>query len=878
MAEKTPLMQQYHKIKSQHASEVLFFRLGDFYEMFDDDAVEVSRLLNLTLTHRGDSPMCGVPHHASKLYIARLLRLGKKIAICEQITLPKNGKGLAERKVVEVITPGTALEEEYLDQGSHNFLASVCLINKTISWAYIDISTGDFFASSWESRNLVEHLEKELGRIQPKEIVVAKNLFEKQDVQSLFEQYPNMSVSFDDDWHFNLDITVEALKKQFHIVNLHSLGITENSPEVASAGYLLEYVSRNSILRDSDKTLKQVTSLSVYSDLDFVMIDDSSRRNLELTSNLRDNTMQYSLFETVEHTKTAMGKRLLSSFFMYPLKDLVEIKNREQHISLFVNHTDLLDSIRTELSKILDIERLSSRIAMGRAHAKDIQALRMSLERWLEMRRILSDYVGQFGNAYYAGETETAIKICDYINKSILDDPSTSLTEGRIIKTGWSEELDNYRNIKNNFKEYLDTYLEKEKNDTGIQNMKVKYNNNMGYFLEVSKGKIASVPPHFVLRRALVNADRYTTDKLRELEAQLTDADDKIIELEKRLFEEVREKIGSHIKYFLAIAKEIAYIDTSVSFAWTALLYNWVCPELDDSTSLEIIDGRHPVVESHLPSGEFVPNNTSLAKATFVLLTGPNMAGKSTYLRQNALIVFLSQIGSFVPAKSAHIGIVDRIFCRVGASDNLARGESTFLVEMAETALILRSATEKSLVIMDEVGRGTSTEDGLSLAWAISEYLLNTICSRTFFATHYHELTRISHKNLQLLQMQVKELDGNVVFLKKICKGAAESSYGLHVAKMAGVPECVVNRAEEILQIIQQKTPYTQEAVNLETAKISNNQSIKKVDVHSHKSVPGLFSEEELVLEEILSTEVDEITPLQALQKIAHLKKQLLGK
>ncbi|HZK19446.1 MAG TPA: DNA mismatch repair protein MutS [Treponemataceae bacterium] len=862
MNKQTPLMQQYQRIKNKYQDEVLFFRLGDFYEMFDDDAIEVSRLLNLTLTHRGQNPMCGIPHHASKLYIARLLRLGKKIAICEQVQLPTSSKGIAERKVVEVITPGTALDEEYLEMGTHNFLAAVCSFKKKISWAYMDVSTGDFFATSWDSDECCSELKKELGRVQPRELIISKSLFKKKEVQQILQEYPTMSFSREDDWHFGFDLSTDALKKQFGTINLRPFGLTDNSPEVVAAGYLLRYVIQNSTFSQSSTPLPHVTSLSVYA--------DSSRRNLELTNNLRDGGVTYSLLECLAHTKTAMGNRQLRSFFMHPLKNIDHIKNREQHVSVFVKNIGMHEDIRGILGKILDIERLASRIVMERAHAKDIQALRLSLEYWLKMRRIAECYSGELGNAFCVNEIDTAESICDYIEKSVLDDPSTSITEGRLIKDGWSKELDYYRNIKTNFTQSLQEYLDKLKEKTGISNMKIKYTNNMGYCLEVSKGKIGSVPSFFVLRRALVNANRYTTDKLRELETELISAHDNIIELEKKLFLEIRSKISTHVRYLLSIATEISYIDAIASFAWSARLYNWVCPDIDATTKLEIKKGRHPVVEAHMPTGEFVPNDTSLCDANFVLITGPNMAGKSTYLRQNALIVFLAQIGSFVPAQRAKIGIVDRIFCRVGASDNLARGESTFLVEMTETALILRAATKQSLVIMDEVGRGTSTEDGLSIAWAVSEYILNSIGARTFFATHYHELTRISHKKLKLLQMQVAELDGEVVFLKKIQEGAAESSYGIHVAKLAGIPLQVVNRASEILANVQKKTPYTELAT-------------KKDDLVDRETkpvlspTPGLFTEEELVLQEILSAHLDDMTPLEALQMLANCKKKLSG-
>ena len=895
-------MAQYRKIKAQYAAEVLFFRLGDFYEMFDSDAIEVSRLLNLTLTHRGESPMCGIPYHASRVYIARLLRLGKKIAICEQIALPENGKGLAERKVIEVITPGTALEEEYLEQSTNNFLASVCFApadsvsgaqkpsrnigakNLSVSFAYIDISTGTFCATSWKSSDTEEELAKELGRIKPREILVSRSFSESKKTSSVFAQFSNLSVNVEDDWRFDRDSSYKQLLRQFGTVNLQSFSLTAFSPEILAAGSLLAYVLRTSAFSRSDGVLPQVANLSVYSDSQYVILDNSSRRNLEITENLHDGSVQYSLLETVQYTQTAMGSRLLRSFFAHPLRSAEAIRRRQVHIGLFVKAEQTLASVRAVLSKMSDIERLASRIALEKAHAKDLQALRTGLEQWLSIRTLCECFApGDFSDALYVFETDSALRIIDTIRSALLDDPSTSLTEGGMIKDGWSEELDHYRALQTNFTQILDEYLEEEKRRTGIANLKIRFNRNIGYYMEVTKGKLDAVPEHFILRRALVNGDRYTSERLQELERELTGAGEKIVEIEKRLFLEIRTKLASDIRYLLSVAAETAYIDTIASFAKAAVLHNWVCPDVEEGDAFEI------VVELHLPAGEFVPNDASFSEKNFAVVTGPNMAGKSTYLRQNALIVFLAQTGSFVPADKARIGLVDRIFCRVGASDNLARGESTFLVEMAETALILRSATVRSLVIMDEVGRGTSTEDGLSIAWAVCEYVLNVLKSRTFFATHYHELTRIQHNRLQLLCLDVQEREGQIVFTKKIRRGASENSYGLHVARLAGIPQAVIERAQVILESLQKKTPWTQTddsplAGGFPAA--ADPAAVPATDLPADcaggasRAVqsPGLFSDEELILDEILSTEPDNLTPLEALQLVARWKKHLSGK
>lgn len=866
--ELTPLMIQYFSIKEQHAGEVLFFRLGDFYEMFGNDAIEVSRLLNLTLTHRGSQPMCGIPFHAAKIYIARLLRCGKKIAICEQVG-DVHAKGLTERRVIEVITPGTALESEYLDGGANNFLACLCVQKGKTGFAYIDVTTADFFATSWNTDSMKENFPKELGRSRPRELLLPQSLEKNADVQSVLSEAENIAVSYYPDWNFDQGLAYKRLLKQFNTKTLQPFSLDERSPETAPAGFLLDYLQKTAVTSSP-----HVTGIKVYKDSQFVIMDDSSRRNLEIIQNMRDGGVQFSLLECVSNTGTAMGKRLMRSWLLYPLKDTEEIKTRQNHIELFVKDRNLLEYVHQKLSDVLDIERLAGRIAMERAHAKDLQALRASLECWIEIRKYLDKY--DFAKL----DVKIAQDIVSLINASILEDPSTSLTEGRIIKDGWSGQLDEYRRIHSNVSQILSDYAEEEKEKSGIQNLRIKNNNLAGYYIEVTRGKLDKTPPHFILRRSLTNADRYTTERLQEIEKEINEADLKIVETERDLFLEIRSKIGQFTGYLLETAREVAYADVTCALASSAVLYGWSRPVVDESKAFYVRAGRHPVVERHIPQGEFVSNDISISSdeaenlPSFALITGPNMAGKSTYLRQNALIALLAQTGSFVPAESAHIGVVDRIFCRVGASDNLARGESTFLVEMSETAFILRGATDRSLVIMDEVGRGTSTEDGLSIAWAVSEYLLNNIRCKTLFATHYHELTRLTHPKLKLLCMDVREEDDRVVFLRKIKEGAAENSYGIHVASLAGIPVSVIKRAGEILSKIQKNSVSGKDD---ESSAIETVQSSAPVPEKS-LTMPGLFTDEEMVLDEILSTDPDDLTPREALDMVARWKKHLSGR
>lgn len=860
----TPVMQQYMQIKSQYKNEVVFFRLGDFYEMFYEDAILVSRLLNLTLTHKQEAPMCGIPYHAAKIYIARLLRLGKKIVICEQIGDPK-AKGLTERKVVEIITPGTAVESEYLEGNVNNFLAALCVTHGMVGFAFLDITTAAFSATSWNASKMAENFPKELGRCNPREILLPKSLSGNCDIADSLAQYPDLSVSYYPDWDFNADVSYKRMTEQFKTVSLKSFGLDASSPEVPAAGFLLDYVNKT-----TNSVAPHLRGIKIYKDEQYLMLDDSSRRNLEVIANLRDGTPQFSLLECVNHSRTAMGCRRVRHNLLYPLMDINKIKERQDHIEAFVKSRNVLESVQEKLSKVLDIERLAGRIAMDRAHAKDLKALQTSLTAWLDVRNDL------YGLNFSLNDDSPAVEVIDLISNSIDDNPATSLTEGRIIKPLWSEELDHWRSVHDNFDSILADYEKEEREKTGIANLKIRSTNASGYFIEISRGKLDKVPGDFIMRRSLVTGDRFTTQKLQELEKELNESDARILELERDLFIEVRDKLHEYVPYLMESASEIAYVDSAASFAESAILNSWIRPEIDDSYDFYVKDGRHPVVEKHIPAGEFVPNDLSLAvekqdEHYFGLITGPNMAGKSTYLRQNALITLLAQTGSFVPASSARIGIVDRIFCRVGASDNLARGESTFLVEMTETANILRTATKRSLVIMDEVGRGTSTEDGLSIAWAVSEYLLDFVRCRTLFATHYHELTRLVHPSLVLLCMDVFQQGETVTFLRKIKYGASENSYGIHVARLAGVPGAVIERAEQILELIQEK----------DSGKAEMSISAKKENVPVSQpvySAPGLFSDEEIILDEILSADPDNMTPLAALQAIARWKKTLSGR
>ncbi|HUX19634.1 MAG TPA: DNA mismatch repair protein MutS, partial [Spirochaetia bacterium] len=612
-----------------------------------------------------------------------------------------------------------------------------------------------------------------------------------------------------------------------------------------------------------------------YTDSDFLSLDESTQRNLELVSNLHDGSKRFTLIEAVDFSQTSMGARRLKSWILRPLKEVEPIRRRHDQVELLYRSQLLLSGLRELLSGVLDLERLSARVALDRAHAKDLIAVRVSISRAFSIDERLKETQGIF-QAIEPGRREVMASVGELLERAIDDDPSILLTEGRLIKAGYHEELDGIRDTRDNSKGILDAYLQEERTKTGIASLKIRYNRIIGYFFEVTKANLSSVPEHFIRRQSLVGAERFTTDRLIELETTLNNATDRIVELERELFLEVRAKVKEGLSQLMELAEYLATLDCLQSFAWAATVHGYTRPAISESPQLHIQGGRHPVVETTLPAGEFVPNDCALdsQKVSFALITGPNMAGKSTYLRQVALIVLMAQAGSFVPAADAEVGIVDRIFCRVGAQDNLARGESTFLVEMNETANILRSATMDSLIIMDEVGRGTGTNDGLSIAWAVSEHLIEVLSAKTLFATHYHELTDIRHPKLKNLSMEVLEKKNEVVFLKRVKEGPSENSYGIHVARLAGLPEIVVQRAREILATLVAQNPAPQGAP-LEEAQGPQESGVPK---DGHPAQTSLFSPTEMVCDEIVALDLQNTTPLDALNRIERWKRELNDK
>jgi DNA mismatch repair protein MutS len=856
------MMEQYRRIKREHQGEVLFFRLGDFYEMFAEDALEISALLNLTLTSRSGLPMCGIPYHAARTYIGRLLKYGKKIAVCEQVSEPGKGRGIVDRKVIEIITPGTTIDEDYLEKGSFNYLSALSVYKDFFSFAYIDLSTGDFRTTSFPVENGLERFRQELERLDAKEMIVQESILEEytQIAECIFNR-SELVVNRWADWLFDFERSRERLFRQFGTSSLKAFGIADNAPEIVSAGALLDYIDTT-----SKSLLPHIQTISLYDDEEYISIDESSQRNLELIRNLRDGDVRYSLLEVMDETKTAMGRRLLKSRILHPLRNIEAIQNRLTNVETIYRDQMRLNNFREILGKTPDLERLCSRLAMDKAHGKDMISIRNSLLSFKEIYELSAILNLHFEKAAQFAEDDFhhLMELKKLLERGLIDEPSILLTEGNLIREEYSAELDKLRLLRDEGRNLLEAYLEEERESTGIQTLKIRYNRLIGYFFEVGKLHLAKVPPHFIRRQGIVGGERFSTERLAALESEINGAHDKVVELEKNLFLEIREtakKLGTTLS---SAARRMAEIDVSQSLARAAVIHNWIRPELSEENIILIEEGRHPVVEAHLGRGEFIPNDIRLdgENISFALITGPNMAGKSTYLRQAALITIMAQTGSFIPAKEALIGIVDRIYCRVGASDNLARGESTFLVEMNETAHILHTATNRSLVIMDEVGRGTGTNDGLSIAWAICEELLNFIQCRTLFATHYHELSTIQHPKMANRSMEVLDRDGEIVFLRKLTEGSAEESYGLHVAKLAGIPERVLEKAETIMMRLKQN----------ERNILSDN---NVVSVHPVRDIPKFSPQEQSIIDDLSALDPDRLTPVEALNRI-HIWNKIL--
>ncbi len=893
MADRSPLMDQYSRIKARHRDEVLFFRLGDFYEMFFEDAIEASALLDLTLTHRQGEPMCGVPYHAARSYIARLLRCGKKVAICEQLTEPGAGKGIVERDVVEVVTPGTTLEEEFLEQGANNYLVAACRGGDALCLAYLDLSTGEFRAYSRRASDDAGEgalLRAELFRLAPREMLVQQSLLEREGPAQALSELEGLVVNKYPDWSFDALRSAEDIKARFRVASLKGFGFEEGAPELAAAGALLRYVDET-----ARSAAPHLSPPLLYREDEFVAIDEGTRKNLEIVRNLGDGGKAYSLLAVLDYTRTAPGSRLLRQWLLQPLRARKAAEERLDAVEFLYRDQLLLGSLREALGGLRDVERISSRVAMDKAHAKDLLALAGSIRAMDGARGVLERAIGApAALSGSAGEEarRAALEAAALVERAVKEEPSILLTEGDMIREGYDVELDRLRALKSDSRKILEDYVEEERTASGIPGLKVKYNRIIGYYLEVTKGRLDAVPAHFIRRQSLVAGERFTTDRLAELEGEINGATERIVELERRLFVALRETVKAAVPAILALGRDAAVQDCLASFAWAATARGYSRPRIVDEPVLRVAEGRHPVVEAHLPAGSFVPNGLELdaregeggeARPAFALITGPNMAGKSTFLRQTALIALMAQAGSFVPALDAEIGVVDKIFCRVGAQDNLARGESTFLVEMHETAYILNAATERSLVIMDEVGRGTSTIDGLAIAWAVSERLLDAMRCRTLFATHYHELTALERGRLRNLSLAVLEEGGEVVFLKRIKPGPAESSYGIHVARLAGVPEAVLERAREIQEELASNEAQLAAARSDRSAPGRGGIGVSPPAPRGlSREVParapaqgGLFSPAEMAAAEIASLDLDAMTPIQALNRLAEIKKRL---
>ncbi len=870
MAETTPLMAQYRRVKSEVGESILFFRLGDFYEMFEADAREASSILDLTLTQRAGVPMCGIPYHAAPSYITRLLAAGRKVAVCEQTTPP--GKGLMSREIVEVITPGTVLDDTYLSRTANNYLVAVGRVGQAIGLAYADVSTGELAATSFPYEERGEMMKRELHRLDPREALTQESLLVDDPViRGLLGERAGLLVNRYPDWSFDPSACKERLLRQLGVASLKGFGLTDDSPEVVAAGVLLEYLGQT-----SRRALQHVTSIEVYADRSFVELDEATQRNLELLANLQDGSTKYTLLSVLDHTRTSPGARRLRRWMLTPLLDAAAIDRRLDAVAALHGEQILLSRLRECLGSVLDLERLIARVAMERAHAKDLLSIKSTLAAASSLARLFEGKAGAGIRGRLAGMLDPLsaraadiAEITGLLERAICDEPSILLTEGNLIRRGYDEALDRLHALKDNARDILEKYLAEERAATGIGSLKLRYNRIIGYYFEVTKSYLAHVPARFIRRQSLVGGERYTTDRLADLESEINDASERIVDIERTLFLEVRAKVRDAVPWLQAVCNAIAELDVLQALSFAATVHGYVRPHMTDGTELSIEEGRHPVVEANLPGGAFVPNSLDCPGTGkfFVLLTGPNMAGKSTYLRQVALISLMAQMGSFVPAARATIGIVDRVFCRVGATDNLARGESTFLVEMNETAHILRAATTRSLIIMDEIGRGTSTRDGLAIAWAVCMSILTHIRARTLFATHFHELTHLDHPNAANLSMEVHDTDGRVVFLKRVRPGPSSNSYGIHVARLAGVPGETLRLAETMLAKLNAE-PGAADG-NADAFSRAARDSVKP------SPQPQLFPAEELIVREIKGVQPDRLTPLEALTLIARWKKEL---
>jgi DNA mismatch repair protein MutS len=872
MPDLTPMMKQYLETKKKTGDAILFFRLGDFYEMFGDDAKLASRILQIALTSRssGDGrqvkmPMCGIPYHAVNSYIYKLISAGYKVAICEQVEDPKDAVGLVKREIVKIVTPGTILEETVLDKKTNNYIMSLYVDKEKAGISYIDITTGEFYCREVVYGSNFDRIIDEIEKIEPVELLVPDTynddkILSKNILDRIKSGGRKIYVNLYSNWNFQRDIAYEKLKEHFGVMNLEGFGIEDKNETISSAGSLLAY------LYDTQKTvLYHINKLTLQSRSDMLYIDAVSLRNLEVTES-EVKSGETTLYSVLDHTETAMGSRELKKWLRNPLTSVSVIKERQDIIQFFVDFPDTRERFRELLHEISDMERIAGKLGSQSINGRDLNALKKGLAQAEKLDGLVKGTDNGFIVSKFSFDTPKINEIYTMIDSAIVDEPPISVREGGLIKPGFNEDLRQLKELSVNGKGWITALQENERKRTGIAVLKVGYTSVFGYYIEISRAHLKNIPADYIRKQTLVNAERFITPELKEKESMILGAQEKIMALEYKIFTDIRDGLAKHIPVLQKASQNIAEIDCLVSLAIAAVDGNYIRPEINDGDVIDIEDGRHPVIEKNIGYNEFIPNDTRLdtAENMIMVITGPNMAGKSTYMRQTALLVIMAQAGSFIPAKKACIGIVDKIFTRVGASDFLARGQSTFMVEMIETANILNNATKKSLILLDEVGRGTSTFDGVSIAWAITEYIHNNIGAKTLFATHYYELTEIAGNlpGVQNYNIQVREWGEKIVFLRKIVKGSTDKSYGIHVAQLAGLPNIVIERSQRILKTLE-KANYSNDG----SAKIgadNDGRGAGQLDLF-----PGSDGKIAVELAEI---DVDKLTPVDALLKLKELK------
>ncbi|WP_078809815.1 DNA mismatch repair protein MutS [Selenihalanaerobacter shriftii] len=878
------MMQQYFSIKNKYEDAILLFRLGDFYEMFADDAKLAAKELELTLTSRNKgkgkkTPMAGIPYHSTESYIATLIEKGYRVAICEQVEDPSEASGLVKREVVRVITPGTVIDNEFLDDKSNNYLATVTAGKNVFGFAIVDISTGEFTVTELSGKRAAANLIDELARINPAECLIDPQIYQESEIVTYIKQQIDPILN-DIDERFNYRQAYDLLTDHFNVSSLEGFGCEGLDLAIEAAGATLDF-----LIETQKRTLNHLNQLSTYSTQDYMVLDANTRRNLELTKTIRDQDYKGSLLWVLDQTVTAMGGRKLRKWIEQPLLKPEEINGRLDAVNEIKDNIFLKEELKELLDQVYDIERLIGKVTYGSANARDLIALKSSINVLPKVEELLNNFsVPKLQDL--KGKLDILEDVHSLIEQSIQEEPPVTVREGGLIKMGYDEELDEFKKAMTEGKDWITNLEQQEKERTGIKSLKVGFNKVHGYYIEVTKANIDLVPDNYERKQTLSNSERYITPELKEKEAKILGAEEKSVELEYQLFTGIRDKVGNETKRIQKVADILARLDVIVSLAEVALNNDYSRPAVNASDVIEIEAGRHPVVEEMLEEENFVPNDTyaDCDQDRFLIVTGPNMSGKSTYMRQVALITLMAQIGSFFPAKNAEIGIVDRIFTRVGASDDLTTGQSTFMVEMNEVANILNNATKNSLIILDEVGRGTSTYDGLSIAWAVTEYISNpnNIGAKSLFATHYHELTELESKlaGVKNYNVAVKEEGDDIAFLRKIIPGRANDSYGIEVAKLAGVPNPVIKRANQILDKLESESDNYQrvnEDEPVERIKESKNEEIVKDNKQKKDNLTqlALFNPQNAeFLKELSDLDIMSMTPLEAMNKLHQLQQE----